>query len=98
MNVQYIREDKREPEKPKIDPKKVLNVAPEMIREDKSKPEKNHDKIIDKIQKVRKNNNTAWMDLLRLAFKHAPDEAKKIFSQITKNDKKINELSQELSK
>ena len=32
--------------------------------------------IIDQIEKVRTKNNVNWMDLLRLAFTHAPDEAK----------------------
>ena len=35
-------------------------------------------KIIDKIEKVRKKNNVNWMDILRLAFKHAPAEASKL--------------------
>ena len=56
------------------------------------------DEIIDEIQKIRTQNNKAWMDLLRLAFKQAPDEAKGIFSEITENDRKINELSKELCK
>jgi len=67
------------------------------IKEDESKPSKNYDKIINKIQKVRTENNKCWMNILRLAFKYAPNEAKKIFTNITNNDKKINDLSKELS-
>ena len=33
-------------------------------------------KIIDEIEKVRTKNNVNWMDILRLAFKHSPEEAK----------------------
>ena len=36
----------------------------------------NSNKIINKIQEIRSKNNVNWMDLLRLAFKNAPDEAK----------------------
>jgi hypothetical protein len=54
------------------------------------------DEIIDKIQEVRKANNIAWMDILRLAFETNKIKAKHIFSQITKNDSKINELSKML--
>jgi hypothetical protein len=53
-------------------------------------------KNIDKIFEIRKKNNICWMNLLKLAFKENPKEAKKIFKQITNNDKKINELSKEL--
>ena len=31
-------------------------------------------KIIDEIEKIRTKNNVNWMDVLRLAFMHAPDE------------------------
>ena len=33
-------------------------------------------KIIDEIEKVRSRNNVNWMDILRVAFRHAPDEAR----------------------
>jgi len=54
--------------------------------------------IIDKISKVRENNNKCWMQLLRISFKYTPEEAKKIFQQITDNDAEINKLSKELCK
>ena len=56
------------------------------------------EEIIGKIEKVRQDNNKNWMALLRISFKYAPDEAKEIFSQITKNDAEINKLSKELCK
>ena len=34
--------------------------------------------IIDEIEKARTRNNVKWMDILRLAFTHAPEEAKEI--------------------
>ena len=29
-------------------------------------------KVIDKIEKIRSKNNSNWMDILRLAFRHSP--------------------------
>ena len=55
-------------------------------------------KIINSIEEIRKTNNTLWMNILRIAFKHSPSESKQIFKKIAKNDKKINELSEELCK
>lgn len=57
-----------------------------------------HEEIIDKIQQVRARNNKCWMDILRLAFHHAPNDAKRIFQDITDNDNEINELSKELGR
>ena len=37
------------------------------------------------------------MDLLRLAFKHAPSEAQKIISKINLQDKKISNLLKKLA-
>lgn len=53
--------------------------------------------IIDEIQKVRGNNNVNWMDILRIAFKYAPDETREIFKRITNDDNVINELSKKLA-
>ena len=47
--------------------------------EDKNKQIEHYLKIIDEIEKVRTRNNVNWMDVLRLAFKHSPEEAKKIY-------------------
>jgi len=37
------------------------------------------------------------MDILRLAFKYAPTEARKIMSKINNDDNKISELLNQLS-
>lgn len=50
-------------------------------------------KIIDRIQEVRSLNNVKWMDLVRLAMRVAPLEARKIFDEIEENDRRIYELS-----
>ena len=54
--------------------------------------------IIDEIQKVRSKNNVNWMDILRLAFTHAPDEARVILSRINKDNNRISELLDLLTK
>tara|TARA_A100001011_G_scaffold399855_1_gene510581 strand:+ start:3443 stop:3634 length:192 start_codon:yes stop_codon:yes gene_type:complete len=55
-------------------------------------------KIIDKIELVRKKNNINWMNLMKIAFKYAPVDAKKCVAQISKQDKQINELIKKLIK
>ncbi len=58
---------------------------------------KKNNNIINNIQKIRSKNNKYWMDLLRLAFKHAPSEAQKIISKINLQDKKISNLLKKLA-
>ena len=53
--------------------------------------------IINLIKEVRAKNNDCWMDILKLAFAYAPNQAKEIFKNITENDAEINKLSKELS-
>ena len=52
---------------------------------------KKYSQIINKIQLLRKKNNINWMDILRLAMKHAPNETKKILKNINNYDKKISD-------
>ena len=54
-------------------------------------------KIIRKIENKRKKNNINWMDILRLAFKSSPNEAKKIMIKIYQDDTKISKLIKKLS-
>ena len=55
-------------------------------------------KIIDEIEKIRTKNNVNWMDVLRLAFIHAPEESKKHMKKINQEDNRISELFEKLSK
>ena len=66
--------------------------------EDKKGEIEGYLRIIDEIEKVRSGNNINWMDVVRLAFIHAPDEAKKLMKKINEEDNKISELFEELSK
>ena len=58
----------------------------------------NYKKIFNNIEKIRSKNNKNWIDILRLAFKHSPNEAKKIFKQIVNKDKKLIKLAKDLHK
>ena len=64
---------------------------------EKSKQKKHYLKIIDEIEKIRTKNNVNWMDILRLAFIHAPEEAKKMMKKIDHEDNRISELVKKLS-
>ena len=65
--------------------------------EEKNKKIERYLKFIDEIEKVRSKNNVNWMDVLRLAFIHAPEEARKLMEKINKEDNKISRLFQKLS-
>tara|TARA_Y100000588_G_scaffold125562_1_gene137533 strand:- start:680 stop:880 length:201 start_codon:yes stop_codon:yes gene_type:complete len=54
-------------------------------------------KIIDEIEKLRTRNNVNWMDILRLAFREAPEEAKKMMKKIDHEDTRISDLVKKLS-
>jgi hypothetical protein len=45
---------------------------------------------------VRTRNNKNWMDILRLAFKHAPIEAAGVLAEIYKEDKALSHLAEQL--
>ena len=66
--------------------------------EDKNKEIDHYLKIIDEIEKIRTKNNVNWMDVLRLAFIHAPNDAKKLMKKINEEDNRISELFEKLSK
>ena len=55
-------------------------------------------RIITEIERVRKNNNKNWMDILRTAFAHAPKKTAKIMSKIYSDDTKISKLVKKLAK
>lgn len=57
---------------------------------------KDYDSILDKLEALRSKNNKNWMDLFRLAFKVAPDEAKIIARGIFDMDHEILAVAREL--
>ena len=54
-------------------------------------------KLLDEIQEVRSRNNINWMDVLRLAFKYSPDEARELVGRINSEDQRISELFAQLA-
>jgi|TARA_B110000438_G_scaffold275655_1_gene296768 hypothetical protein len=54
-------------------------------------------KIIDEVERVRTRNNVNWMDVLRLAFRHAPDEARGLMKRVNAEDERISELLNKLA-
>ena len=65
--------------------------------EDKKREIEVYLRIIDEIEKVRTRNNMNWMDILRLVFTHAPQEAKKLMKKIDHEDNRISALVKKLS-
>ena len=57
---------------------------------------KNYLKIISEIENVRKKNNTSWMNILRIAFRHDPKKTAKVMAKIYTDDQKISELVKKL--
>lgn len=54
--------------------------------------------LIDAIERIRAENNRHWMNLVRLAFKFAPDDARAILRNIQRLDGDVRRLTQELAK
>ncbi len=54
--------------------------------------------LINKITDARKKNNINWMNLLKVAIKHAPKQSKKILKNINQQDKKISKLLKQITK
>jgi hypothetical protein len=51
---------------------------------------------IYEIEHIRTRNNSLWMELLRIALRHAPEEAKKVLRKINENDNAVSRLLKEL--
>ncbi len=56
------------------------------------------DQLIDAIQAARGRNNVNWMNLLRLAIRLAPTEARAIFDKIQQCDSEVAALTARLGK
>ena len=52
--------------------------------------------LLDQIQEIRARNNNNWMGVMRLAFKHAPMEARALMRRITEADQEVSELTKQL--
>ena len=58
----------------------------------------NYNEILNEIKDMRSKNNNNWMDILKLAFKYAPEEATEIMKKVTNYDKEISKLCEKLTK
>ena len=58
---------------------------------------KYYNSIIDKIEKVRSNNNVNWMNLVRLSFSLDAKSAAKLLAAIYKEAQKISKLAKKLN-
>ena len=54
-------------------------------------------KIVDEIEQTRTKNNVNWMNILRLAYTNAPEEAQILLEKINLSDNKISHLIEQLS-
>lgn len=62
-----------------------------------SDPQPNDEYMVELITTARARNNRLWMSLLKLAVKHAPEEAKPILREINKNDRDISQWLESLA-
>ena len=53
--------------------------------------------ILSEVENIRSKNNVNWMDILRLAFKHAPEEARVLMGRVNEYDGRISDLLKELA-
>ena len=53
--------------------------------------------IVYEIEKIRTRNNVNWMNILRLAIRHAPDEAIELLKNVNCEDERISELFNNIS-
>ena len=65
--------------------------------EEKRKQIKYYLEIIDEIEKIRTRNNVNWMNILRLAIRHAPDESIELLKNVNCEDERISELFNNIS-
>ena len=77
---------------------KIYKIEKDKIFKKKELNKFNYLKLIQKIEKIRKKNNSNWMDILKIAFKYAPNETAKTMAQIYKEDSNISKLTKKLSK
>jgi hypothetical protein len=64
----------------------------------KNSENSSYDKIISRIETIRKKNNINWMNILKLSFQLDSTKTKSIFKKIYFDDNKINKLSKKILK
>ena len=56
-----------------------------------------NEKIIDKIENIRKKNNVNWMNILRQSIKSSPSKTLEILNSINIDDDRISKLFKKLN-
>jgi hypothetical protein len=56
----------------------------------------NDEDLVDEMERIRTANNVNWMNLVRLALRVAPTEARAIFADIQQKDREIAGIIQQL--
>ncbi len=62
------------------------------------KKKRTDNEILNEIESIRAQNNTLWMDVVRMCFELDAKRARQIFKQVKECDRKIQKLSEEISK
>ena len=62
-----------------------------------TKSDKYYLDLITKIEKIRQKNNGNWMDILKIAFKHSPQETAKVMRNIYSDDNQVSKLVKKLT-
>ncbi len=75
---------------------KRAEVLMKSMKKKHNKNLKKNLKIISQIEKLRSKNNSNWMDIVRVALKHAPKESTKIVQGILSMDSKIQKVAKKL--
>ena len=53
--------------------------------------------LVDQIEAIRARNNRYWMDLVRLALEHAPDDTRDLLRMIASSDGEVRRLTEQLA-
>ncbi len=75
---------------------KRAEVLMKSMKKKNNKNLKKNLKIISQIEKLRSKNNSNWMDIVRVALKHAPKDSAKIVQEILSMDNKIHKVAKKL--
>ncbi len=52
--------------------------------------------LVDRIQIIREKNNGNWMEILKIALRHAPDETKPVLYRILAADEAVSHEMRQL--
>lgn len=55
-------------------------------------------RLLDQIEAIRARNNRYWMNLVRLALEHAPEETRALLQKIAYADGEVRRLTETLAR